>query len=111
MDHQCAIARRHTPTLYSEGEGDTLKDGGQSQRIGRERGHTGRKGEIMEEVNSGEKRKKNMGNQLYNMQCAYRFLRLMRGFDAEDVEVIRKAVESGGIDSKVSKNKSRNNTD
>ncbi|VDM59649.1 unnamed protein product [Angiostrongylus costaricensis] len=29
-----------------------------------------------------------------------RFLRLMRGFDAEDVEVIRKAVESGGVDSK-----------
>ncbi|PAV60549.1 hypothetical protein WR25_18130 [Diploscapter pachys] len=29
-----------------------------------------------------------------------RFLRLMRGFDAEDVEVIRKAVESNGIDSK-----------
>ncbi|CAI4231283.1 unnamed protein product [Auanema sp. JU1783] len=26
-----------------------------------------------------------------------RFLRLMRGFDAEDVEVIRKAVESGGV--------------
>ncbi|KAK6727024.1 hypothetical protein RB195_004993 [Necator americanus] len=29
-----------------------------------------------------------------------RFLRLMRGFDAEDVEVIRKAVESGGVDAK-----------
>ncbi|PAV81056.1 hypothetical protein WR25_01998 isoform C [Diploscapter pachys] len=29
-----------------------------------------------------------------------KFLRLMRGFDAEDVEVIRKAVESNGIDSK-----------
>ncbi|CAD6186466.1 unnamed protein product [Caenorhabditis auriculariae] len=29
-----------------------------------------------------------------------RFLRLMRGFDAEDVEVIRKAVETGGVDSK-----------
>ncbi|CAP23339.1 Protein CBR-TAG-68 [Caenorhabditis briggsae] len=29
-----------------------------------------------------------------------RFLRLMRGFDAEDVEVIRKAVESDGVDSK-----------
>ncbi|KAJ1368495.1 hypothetical protein KIN20_029633 [Parelaphostrongylus tenuis] len=28
------------------------------------------------------------------------FLRLMRGFDAEDVEVIRKAVESNGVDSK-----------
>ncbi|PIO57802.1 hypothetical protein TELCIR_20778, partial [Teladorsagia circumcincta] len=28
------------------------------------------------------------------------FLRLMRGFDAEDVEVIRKAVESGGVDAK-----------
>ncbi|KAK6054140.1 hypothetical protein COOONC_08355 [Cooperia oncophora] len=32
-----------------------------------------------------------------------RFLRLMRGFDAEDVEVIRKAVESGGVDAKASK--------
>ncbi|CAI5437971.1 unnamed protein product [Caenorhabditis angaria] len=29
-----------------------------------------------------------------------RFLRLMRGFDAEDVEVIRKAVETDGVDSK-----------
>lgn len=29
-----------------------------------------------------------------------RFLRLMRGFDAEDVEVIRKAVETDGLDSK-----------
>lgn len=34
-------------------------------------------------------------------RCLFRFLRLMRGFDAEDVEVIRKAVESGGVDAKV----------
>ncbi|CAJ0585327.1 unnamed protein product, partial [Mesorhabditis spiculigera] len=30
-----------------------------------------------------------------------RFLRLMRGFDAEDVEVLRKAVETGGLDAKL----------
>ncbi|PIO60516.1 MH1 domain protein, partial [Teladorsagia circumcincta] len=37
---------------------------------------------------------------LTNKTQRKRFLRLMRGFDAEDVEVIRKAVESGGVDAK-----------